>query len=314
MPRSRTIASLALTAIAAVAAPAGATDLADLVMWAIHDDTHELVQFNFETDTSTLVGVITDQHGHVLDDLEALGYIPSGPNMGFYAVQNSTGCCHQKKLIRIDGLTGVATVFDSGPDVGYTRGMDVFEESPGEWRLYVSITSGSSPKQCRLKTVNPSTITPYDSKEIREVGDYDGDGTTWVVMEGLALDGAGTLFGVSHIGSTQTVLWTINRITGIATPRGTSSWQRIEALQFASGANTPTMTDLPPAAQAWGAAAFANGVLFAFADNDDQFLILNPLTGQGTPAPGSFTSNDVEGLNFMNVNADPYEPVIHAWD
>ncbi len=310
MTITRTILILGLAGgTTAAASGLPPVDITELVMWAIHDDTHQLVQYSYGTDTSTVVGVIRDQHGHVMDDLEALGYIPTGTSMGFYTIQNSTGCCHQKKLMRINGMNATATVFDTGPDIGYTRGMDTLEETPGNWVLYCA-ESFSSGTRTRLKRVDPATGATKSSIDVHQ----NNATGPWICMEGLAFNDDKTLYGISHIGSTNSVLWTIDPVTGFATQIGVNAWRRIEALQFAKGDYLPKMTDLPASAQAWGAAAFAKGVLFAFADNDDEFLILNPLTGAGVPAPGSFTSTDVEGLNFMNVNKDAYVPVVTPWD
>ncbi|MCZ6543639.1 MAG: hypothetical protein O6768_08235 [Planctomycetota bacterium] len=274
------------------------TQIDDVVMYAIDGDTMQLLRYNFGTDEFTSVGTVIDQHGHVLNDFESLAFIPTGPDKGYYSTRNSN--LHKKILIKLNPLTAAATV-STGPQIAYIRGMVAFQQTPGNWKIYAA--SSSTPPS--LVVINPVTGS---AESWVPIADSSGDE---VVMEGLALNSDGDMYGISHNGSTISELWTIDPATGVASSIGQDNWARIESLEFAFGDNTPDIGGLPAAVATWD---FSKGVLIGFSDNSDTLLVINPATGEGVALENSFTTLDAEGLTFTTADRDAYLAIRNGFD
>jgi hypothetical protein len=89
------------------------TSLADLVIYAIDQDTDELIRYKFYSDYVTRIGEVVDQDGAVVDDVDALAHIATGDYKGLYAAANYDGS-DTAHLARVNAFDGSATVVDTG--------------------------------------------------------------------------------------------------------------------------------------------------------------------------------------------------------
>lgn len=287
--------------------PETTTDLDDLVMYAVNnDEPNLLLRYSFASVDALVVGELNDQDGHALEELECLTYIPSGDHKGFYAAMNVDNKDDHSVLIKIDPLTASCYRYSDEIGFGYTVGM-VADQNPvsGDWAILAThdgrTNSGSGPVERNLIRIDPAT------------------GTGTVVMslanlyEGLAQAEDGTLYGVRRFfekeDKSNAELWRIDPAEvkelqiGLPMDKG-----KIESLEFAFGdvaAAIETYGLVPPS---WT----KDGVLLAFSDNKDAFLIVNPMTGQvaNYVTPFIDPATDAEGLVFFTSKTDPFGAVL----
>ena len=81
-----------------------------LVVYAIDGDAYELVRYNFDTDIYVRVGVVTDQNGNVVTDIEGLAMIPHGPFKGLYGTATFYGIL-PPRLVKINALDATALLY-----------------------------------------------------------------------------------------------------------------------------------------------------------------------------------------------------------
>jgi hypothetical protein len=84
------------------------TVLDEVVMYAIDSGTHELVRYEFETDTFSRIGVVSDRFGNVVTDIEGLAFVRHGPFKGLYAAANYYES-QPSRLVKISPLDAMAT-------------------------------------------------------------------------------------------------------------------------------------------------------------------------------------------------------------
>jgi hypothetical protein len=107
-------AMLVLSALAARPAPAAEkTQLEDLIIYAVDQDTDELVRYKFANDYVTRIGEVTDQSGAVVSDVDALANVGTGDHKGLYAAANYDGS-DTAHLAKINVFDASANAVDTG--------------------------------------------------------------------------------------------------------------------------------------------------------------------------------------------------------
>jgi hypothetical protein len=265
------------------------TPLDEIVMYTIDADTDELLRYRFDTDEITLVGVVQDGAGNVLEDCEALAWIPDGPHIGMYCAPGLGA--HANKLARVELISATATVRPTVIMAGSPHLNGLFarkDAATGAWTLMATL-SGSND----LLEIDPAT----------------GAGTVVATLSrpyaGLAEASDGTIYAVKGDD-----LWRIDPATYAETLVGTQAFTKLEALEFGFGLTAPLL-DTATAPAAWT----ANGALISFCDDNDAFLILDPATGASVQHFTSFTMVDCEGIAFLHESLDPFTAVVaNAFD
>ena len=293
-------------------AQAPVTDIKDVFMYGIDADTFELLRYNLSTDVFVSVGIVRDQLGNIVKDVEAMAYIPFGPRKGFYGVTNYLDK-NPSRLVKINPLDASAEV--SNQPIGYWKvtGLIAYQDpGTGQWSLIgATKNTNKADLQAKLISINPDNGT---GSELMDLG--------IMMMAGLALDASGTLYGVdrglNNAGEvppgTESDLYIIDPWSApqTLTHVGPLPWNKVEALEFAFGEKGPLIdcSTVPGVDPTWT----TNGVLFGFSDAFDMLMIINPATGAAVPYPGSFTTVDCEGLVFVTTGNDPLYGVLRGFD
>jgi hypothetical protein len=120
------------------------TSIAEVVMYGVDDDRHELLRYSFRTNEYIVIGECRDESGNIVDEIESLGFIPSGPHKGLYGVTNYDGSTNSK-LVKFDVFDAGVTVYAQDVGFGNVEGM-VSSRDPetGEWLLYATQDGGVS--------------------------------------------------------------------------------------------------------------------------------------------------------------------------
>ncbi len=271
--------------------PPQLTAIDEVVVYAIDADAFELVRYNFGTDTLVRVGVVTDQNGNVVTDIEGLAMIPHGPFKGLYGTANFYGIL-PPRLVRINPLDAAARLCPL--DIGFNEieGLVAVQDPvTSAWSL---IGASASPG---LITIDPGS----------------GAGSVLMATEkryrGLSLAPDGTLYGVA-----ADELYTIDRNTGVETEVGEiSDDATYGALEHAFGDFEPRIKvpssggqDVVP--DSWT----TDGIMFAFNVTDNRLQIVNPGNGQSVNWSCSLEDIDCQGLAFTTRLKDPYEGIVSA--
>ena len=286
-------AAIAATlAISPVAQAAPATPVKELVLYGIDADSHELVRYAFKTDTYSVIGTVVDQDGYAIDHPEAMTYIPSGPNKGFYAApmgKDGTGG-PKNVLARIDGLTAEAYMYPT-PQFTYKgiRGMTtVWDPIAMDW---VMLAIAHNNKDAKLVRLDPATGEQF---LVMDLDDAWGD----PAFEGLS----------RHVDPDKLYVMTgwklglLDLSTGVITDVADhSAYARTESLEIAFGDGGAQIA-VPGIPADWT----KDGALFGFSDSSNDMLIYNPAGGFTVYTPCSFASLDCEGLVFMTQSQDPF--------
>ncbi|MHC4101081.1 MAG: hypothetical protein ACYSW1_09420 [Planctomycetota bacterium] len=285
------LASSALLMGAGEGDPPQLTPIEEVIMYGIDADTFELLRYSFSTDEYARFGVVKDQDGNVVTDVEGLALIPHGPHKGLYGSANFF-LEKPSRLVGISGLDATATVCPA--EIGWDKVeglVAVQDPDTHEW-LLLGVARDPDPSLLRI---DPAT----------------GAGT--LVMEtderyqGLALQGE-RLFATSR---DPALLYEIDLESGEESLVGDlGEYRKVEALEYAFG-DEESRIKIPLEAQdvvpdSWTMA----GVLFGFADDEDALLIINAETGQSVPWACSFQTIDCEGLVFTTKTLDPFGPIV----
>lgn len=267
-------------------AGAQATHIDQVIAYGVDADTNNFLRYDFGSDDFTIVGQVAEADGTIVDDLECLTFVPSGPNKGFYAVRNYHEAA-PPRLVKINGFDATATVSGNSFSVGMVAGLVAHEETPGNWVLLGT-------------TKNPHTLMRIDPAT--------GTGTTihnlvnW--YSGLAIDPDGLLYGVRKYTDDLT---TINLATGVETTLGIHPSSKVEALEWVTGDDMQLIV-APGIPSAWT----LGGMLIAFSDTNNELLMMNSSTGDARSYPCSFNTIDCEGLVVTTRKRDPYGVVIES--
>jgi hypothetical protein len=272
--------------------PAQLTQIDEVIMYGIDADTYELLRYNFATDEYVIIGVVTDQNGNVVVDVESLAMIPHGPMKGIYGTPNFYEA-RPSKLIRINALDATAWVYPA--EIGYDKVeglVAVQDQSTYEWNLLASHRYPDT----GLMTID--TTTGIGTEVMPTSGRY----------QGLAMGPDGTLYGTTK---DPAELWTIDLATGDEDRVGkVGSYAKIEALEHAFGDYEPRIKvpleahDVVP--DSWT----QDGIMFGFADDADALLIIDAQTGHSVRWVCAFQTIDCEGLIFTTQQRDPYGPIV----
>jgi hypothetical protein len=318
-------------------APQPATPIDHVVMYAVDEDSDELLRYAFGDDDYFVVGQILDQDGNVLHEVEALGYILTGPHKGLYGVSNYDGN-QRSRLIKFNTFTATATVYPVDIGYGNIEGMvGVRDPDTGAWSLYAVQAGDSDPSTdrvtlCHFPPGNPDnahtitvglpalpahlahgdTVGPCpDEPEVEShknlimIDPATGEGTFLAALgarfEGLALGPDGGLYAARG-----NELWAIDPFNcPVVRPIGTHGYQGVGALEYASGDGGPRI-DVPGVPAGWT----AEGVLFAFSDDEDVMLILNAANGGAVEYAVPVGATDLEGLVFLTESKDSFGEVV----
>ncbi len=272
-------------------ASAADTTLQDVVLYGVDSGDDGLFRYTFKDNTFIKVGTVVDQSNNVVEDLEALTFIPNGPHMGFYAGANYYET-KPSRIVRINPLDATCVVLPS--NVGYEKVeglLAVRHPVTNEWRLM-----GSTQKSGRaLIYINPTTGAGSLIKLC--ANNYDG----------LAMSPAGVLYGVTRTSPPR--LYRIDYTTmGPDTLVGNlTGYSDAESLEWAYGDNAAKVdcTGIVPD-PSWT----AGGILFSFVEPQNALLILNPATGAAVKYPCAVDNADIEGLVFTTLNRDPYGKIV----
>jgi hypothetical protein len=289
------LAATFLPVMAGAAPPPPKTDLDDLNMYAINNDPPvRLLRYSFNSGTYMVIADLVDQHGDTPVDLEAMCYIPFGPDKGFYASSNMDDPGDPSVLYKIDPLTGACYRYDNSIGYAYVVGMVAVQTAPGDWNIVATHGWGGDTALIRIDPANGV------GTEIMALSDS---------YEGLAMSRDGTLYGIAR-NSANSQLFIIDPSSGSETNVGSAMGHGvIECLEFAFGEVVDAIdTDglVPPS---WT----SNGVLMAFSDDENRFLIINPLNGDTVTYAPPFldgTTTDVEGIVLFTLRQDPYSAVL----
>ena len=288
----------------ASAEPPPATDITHVIMYGVDDNTSELVRYNFGTDEYVRVGVVRDQNGNMVQDLECLAHVAGGPHKGFYAVANferAAPC----RLVKINPLNAQAYMYPN-PVVDWAladkvEGLVSFQDpGTGQWKLWATTERAGSSSEYLLD------IDMDLGVESRKVALTKN-------VEGLARDSTGQLFAVTK---SPVKLWKIDVAPDFSSAnmydgRRLSGGLRAEALEFAFGdAQPPLTTSLPGVDSSWT----TNGMLVGFDDDRDMLMIINPNNADAVQYPSAFDLIDCEGLIFTTAQTDPVLGAIAGFD
>ena len=279
----RVAAILALAAAVAVASAwsGDGTAIEEVVMYGIDADTNELLRYSFETDTFVAIGVVRTESDDVIDDTEALTWVASGPAKGMYCIPRDGAL--SGKLLRINPLDARAEIVsDTGFD-GVTGMVAIQNPVTGDWVVIVS-----DRKAMKLLLIDPQSGAVLAAFDVAEK------------FEGLALGPHGTLYG-----NTRRKLYVIDPSSGSETFVGDIPYNKVEALEYGFGDGAPQI-DVPGIPSEWT----ADGALFAFDDDSDSLMIVDPASGDAMDYPCSFSTVDCEGLILTTRSRDPYGPVV----
>jgi hypothetical protein len=115
------------------------TPLEHVVMYAVDEDTHELMRYRFGSeDGAYVIGELQYDDGSVATYVECLGYIPSGSRKGLYGVHNYDGN-DRSRLVNINVLD--ATVTPAPVDIGFGKveGMvTTWDAALNKWVFYAT--------------------------------------------------------------------------------------------------------------------------------------------------------------------------------
>lgn len=270
--------------------PPHLTPIGEVVVYAVDADSYELIRYNFDTDAYIRVGVITDQNGNVVTDIAGLALIPHGPQRGLYGTANFHGVL-PPRLVKINPLDATARLYPAGVGFGSVQGLVAAQDA------------GTSAWSLLGATADPGLIT---------IDPTTGAGTmltaTAEPYRGLALDFAGTLYGVSG-----DALWTIDRATGDEDEVGEiTDDATFGALEHAFGDFEPRIK-VPSGGHAVVPDSWtADGIMFAYDVTEKKLRIINPHNAHNVDWACTLEAVDCEGLAFTTRLRDPYEAILGA--
>lgn len=279
----------------ACAAPP-ATQIEELVMYAIDADTHELLRYTFDTDEFVRIGVVVDQDGNVVTDIEGLSFISTGPYKGIYGLANWYES-RPTTLVRINPMDATAYVYPV--NIGHEKGEGMVaarDQVTGDWFL-IGASKHDDPgdKDAQLFTIDPATGASTSSRDVNER------------YQGLAMAANGDLYGVTRGPSRLYRILPNGNENFIANVNG---YNKVEAMEWAFGDNT-NQVDCSAVPPSWT----VNGILFGFDDDKDALMIINPANGDTVRYNCAFQTIDCEGMVFTTQFRDSYgEIVVDACD
>jgi hypothetical protein len=272
--------------------PVQLTPIEEVVMYAIDADTYELLRYTFDTDEYVRIGVVSDQNGDVVVDVESMTMIPHGPFKGIYGTPNFYED-KPSRLVRINPLDATAMMYPNtilGGD-GKVEGL-VAVQNPvsGDWYLIGSTDNDT------IELIDPATGIGAKIADVNR--NY----------EGLAMAPDGTLYGATK---DPAELWLIDLSSGTETRVGQmASFTKCEALEFAFG-DEESRIKIPNEGEEVVPDSWTDdGILFGFDDDADALLIINMVTGDAVQWFCSFATIDCEGMAFTTSRRDAWGVIV----
>ncbi len=295
-------------------APPGQTLIEEVFMYGVDADTNELLRYALKTDEFVSVGLVTDQFGATVNDIEGMARIPAGPQKGFYGTTNFNDN-NPTKLIKIEPLDALCTMYADPVGFWKVAGLTPFQKLSGDWVL-LGTTKNTNQNDLQAKLIEIDPVTGLGT-ELMDLG--------IMLMTGLAIDEAGVLYAVDRgLGlagevplNTASDLYIIHW----QLPPGSQwlehigsipVWSKVEGLEFAFGDNAFPIdcSTVPGTNPSW----FKDGVLIGFSDGYDMLMIINPMNGNAVEFPGTFQTLDCEGLVFVTNRTDPLYGSLRGFD
>ena len=318
-PNNTTRFAIGALALLGLAAPAAGqvSNLDDILLYGINNDPPvELVRYSFSSDLLMTIGEVRDQFGFAPPEMEALTYIPEGPNQGYYASSNYNAWT-RSRLVKVNAQDASAYRYPNDTGFGFIVGMTAYQDMDdgGKWKIYAThrgkIRAPADP-------ATPGFGSAADLTNLISIDPETGIGThlhtivqaSTTAYQGLTLGPNGLLYGVTNI--PNSVLRTINPVTGAEAVVGDMSIDnlKIEALEWAFGDYDPRIVGVPGVPGPWT----ADGALFAFSDITDTFMVVNPATGAWVAYDCAFKVTDAEGLTFFTWRTDPRYAINEGYD
>ncbi len=272
--------------------PAKLTPIEEVVMYGIDADTYELLRYTFDTDEYVRIGVVSDQNGNVVEDVESMTMIPHGPFKGIYGTPNFYED-KPSRLVRINPLDATAMMYPNSilGGEGKVEGLAAVQDpDTGDWYLVASTDNDT------IEVIDPATGI---GAKIRDVDRN---------YEGLALAPDGTLYGAT---TDPAELWVIDLPSGNETKVGQmASFTKCEALEFAFGDDEARIKIPNEGAEVVPDSWTDDGILFGFDDDADAFLIINMATGDAVQWFCSFATIDCEGMAFTTKRRDAWGVIV----
>jgi hypothetical protein len=272
--------------------PPRGTPLQDVVAYGIDSSTYELFRYGFADDRSERLGIVRDQAGEVVCDVQGLALIPDGPHRGLYGVANYF-LTKPSRLVAIGVADASARLASSV--VGFEK-IEGLVASPdpdtGEWSL---VGVAREPQTCLVR-IDPAT------------GAARSIMTTTNRYHALARAADGTLYGTTR---NMAALWQIDVEAGTETlVAALDEYRGVTALEFAFGDSGVGTDIVVPDARGVSAEWTARGALFGLADNEDALLIIDPATGRTREWPAGLDRVTFDGLVFTTRTRDPFQPFV----
>jgi hypothetical protein len=281
------------------------TTIEELVMYGVDADTYELLRYTFNTDEYVRIAQVVDENGKVVEDMECLAYVPSGPHKGFYGASNFYEA-QPAQIVRIDAIDASAEWLPQTVGYGKIDGM-VTVQNPvtGDWLLLAST-------RYSVEVDNDEDYPGDDGPCLVSIDLVTGRGTPVSVgiehYRGLAINPDGDLYGVSKDGD----LWTVRPNPFDIYDQqedkvGPTGFDKVEALEWAYGDNVAGIDG-----SAFGVpnSWTDNGILFGFDDDADSLLVFNPSTGESQKIICAFQTIDCEGMVFTAQLRDAFGAIV----
>lgn len=186
-------------------------------MYGVDIETFALLRYSFGKDQYVSIGLLRDENGIIVDDIQCLALAPAGPFAGLYGVTNFNGK-KPSRLVKISRFDASAKVVSAPVGPTKVEGLVATQDRASrEWRLLAACRD----PQPSLLNIDPSS----------------GKGSVLFKTRnryvGLAADHSGMLYGVTR---EPARLWKINPAAKSETLAGdVGGYRKVEALEFAFG-------------------------------------------------------------------------------
>jgi hypothetical protein len=260
-----------------------ATTDADLVAYAIDDESHELLRYAFADQSLRVVGVVRTSDGATLTEIEGMAIVPGG--LHAVAVWNHEGSS-DARLVNINLLTAVATLLPCTIGFGGVEGLCAFEDVDS-WRV-LAIHTGSG----------------ESNRGLLEIDQQSGAGTLLMSVtrsyEGLARTDSGEL-----LAATDERVYALDPGTGAETLVSGHGSARIESLEYVAG-DWETAIEIDGVDTSWT----EQGARIAFECAVDQLVVLQPNGGGTATIATPLDGRSIRAMTVVTTKTDPASRIV----
>jgi len=260
-----------------------ATTEADLVAYAIDDESHELLRYAFADQSLRVVGVVRTAEGATLTEIEGLAIVPGG--LHAVAVWNNEGSSNAR-LVNINLLTAQATLMPCSIGYGGVEGVCAFKDGES-WRV-LAIHTGSGESNRGLLEINLQT----------------GAGTLLMSVarsyEGLARTDAGEL-----LAATDERVYVLDPETGGETLVSGHGSARIESIEYVAG-DWETAIEIDGVDALWT----EHGARIAFDCAIDQLVVLQQDGGGAAAISTPLDGRSIRAMTVVTTKTDPASRIV----